>query len=199
VLFAPGVKLDITDLFVVGLGFDITGAVLVALGILASAATIAKQTSWKGLSHGQPVERSRNLVDGAFGVGCLVIGFALQAAGYGLELHGSTIGSGSGRLAGAAVVFALAVGAAFAMWWLLRMRLTLRVLVKVELSRPSKQGDEQLVGEWTAEKAQRLVELGQEAGRPVAPEDRVEESPVGYISRVFGVNLPADLPSGEGP
>jgi hypothetical protein len=174
------VKLSVTDLFVVGLGFDISGAIFLARGLLVSPEIIAKLSStYLDMNSGDAVDRCRNRIDAAFGVGCLVVGFVLQASGYALVLHGSSAGTGGSRVFTALFLGVLGVGAAFGSWAVLHKWLLKRPLVRV--AKTSQEGEGEPIN-WV----RRLVVLGLQAGWPRPP----EESDGNYIKRVFGEDAP---------
>jgi hypothetical protein len=187
-------NLTITDLFVVGLGFDITGAVLVVSGLLISPAAIESLATWGGLETGDTVDRCRNRCDAIFGVTFLVVGFFLQAFGYGCQVAGVDPATSTGRTIVASLLGAGAVALGFGSWRLLRQRAVKRTIVKVARSREGtgEPGDEK-GRTWTRYKAGRLLDLGEAAGWPAIPEDQVEKGKQRYAARVFNVDLPDDL------
>jgi hypothetical protein len=92
------------DVFVAGLSLDIVGAVLVARGLLASPHELALRTA--SFWGGNPTTTAAQIEDrvrGLIGVGALVIGFSLQAAGYALDvlLEAPAEGNAAGLVAAA--------------------------------------------------------------------------------------------------
>ncbi len=185
-------SLSITDLFVIGLGFDIIGAVLLARGLLLNPSAIARLNTWGGLELGDTVDRCRNWVDAAFGLSFLVVGFVSQAAGYGAELGGVDARSGACRAYTATGLGITAVLLAYGIWHFFRDRLLKCVIAKVALAKPS--GDEEdETGQWTRDRAARLLDLGEEAGWKALPAELEEGGAVDYAKRVFGIAIPTDL------
>ena len=70
----------LTDSFVVGLGCDLVGAWLLARGLIASApAIVLRGTTFYGNSDSESFSAAEDRVDAWFGVGVLILGYALQA------------------------------------------------------------------------------------------------------------------------
>ncbi len=177
--------LSLNTLFLVGLALDIAGAVLLAKGLLLSSEQIARLTgTYFGWNAGEAIARAEDKVDARFGLGCLLLGFGLQAVGYFLALLGVEPTAGAGRAA-AAIVIALAVaGGVVLVWRLLRRRLVMRELGRIAISRESADGEEG----WTTAKAAQLLAYGKLLGYP--PRDG--EDKVAYARRVFRLSLPED-------
>lgn len=123
--------LSLNDLFVVGLGLDITGAWLLGHGLLVSPADMVRRAgTFPGSNPWMVVSAAEDKVDGYFGLGGLLAGFALQAVAYTL-----TIGSGGGDETGwnfSLIALSLAVvvsGTVYVAWRRLRRRLVLWVLL----------------------------------------------------------------------
>lgn len=80
-------QLAVTDLFVVGLGFDLVGGWLLARGLITSPALIIAQgSSYWGTNYAANLAAAEDRIDARFGIGSLLLGFALQALGYVLDL-----------------------------------------------------------------------------------------------------------------
>jgi hypothetical protein len=119
--------LSLTDLFLVGLAFDICGAILLAKGLLLSPRFLTKLNTWWGVSDGQHQDRCENRVAGEFGMSYLVVGFALQAVGYALDIAGVESETGLCRLI-AGLLMALAAAAMAWSGWVLGRGPRLRAL-----------------------------------------------------------------------
>lgn len=122
--------LTLNDLFVVGLALEITGGWLLGRGLLASPLDLARRAgAFMGANPHAVVSAAENKVDGAFGLGALLGGFAVQAVGYFL-----IIGNGGGDEIGwcralvAAGLGMLAAVALLVAWMRSRRRLVLRTL-----------------------------------------------------------------------
>lgn len=122
--------LSITDLYLAGIALEITGAAVLAKGLFLSPREIAGTVElFPGPDLAEAAERCRNRVDAEFGLGYLVMGFLLQAVGYGAELAGGHSATGTSRLFAALVLAAAAAGLAWLGWYFLKER---RVMILVE-------------------------------------------------------------------
>jgi len=129
--------LSLTDLFLVGLALDISGAILLATGLLLTPRELARLNTYWGLEKGQQEDRCRNRVAGEFGVGYLVCGFVLQAAGYLLAVSGTPSETGSGRVIAAVVLALVVAGIAWGAWGLLHQPRIDALLADIEREGPA--------------------------------------------------------------
>lgn len=168
------------DLFLVGLGFDMAGAYLVSRGLLQSVPQLASAggTIWaleKPRVPGAIEDRIRGIV----GLVTLVLGFALQAAGYTLTLGNGRIHFQSGEdqaLVGLGLAVLAAVGIPL-VERLVRPRWRDRKLIKVTRFDPSIQALR------PSPLAHHLRNCGEELGKPKL----ADETDVEYCRRVFNV------------
>lgn len=110
---------------------DITGGWLLGRGLLASPVELAQRAgAFLGANPHASLGAARDKVDAYFGLGALMLGFALQGVGYAV-----TIGSGGGNEVGweralVALAMAIAGGAAVMfVWRIARERLVRHVLI----------------------------------------------------------------------
>lgn len=185
---------SILDLFVVGLAFDIVGAALLARGLLVSPRliTVLAGQYWD-VSPPDAVDRCRNRVDAEFGVSSLIVGFTLQAVGYGLQLAGVGSGSSTSRVVTAFALGGFAAAGIALFWWRTRTRRLVRLLIRVAKEREGKGGlGDEKTSEWTRKKVNLLADLGRAAGFPTVPSDYWGN--IGgkskYVERVFRVDVP---------
>jgi hypothetical protein len=112
--------LSLDDLFLAGLALEIAGAVLLAKGLLISPYEIylisSKSKSKDELDGYAAFDRVVNRAAAEYGLGYIALGFLLQTAGYGLELAGVAVKTGTNRLMSAFALMAL-VGFASALAW----------------------------------------------------------------------------------
>lgn len=105
---------SVTDLFFVGLGLDIIGAVILAKGLLIKSWDIAAlaTTRWGPHDVRHMASLIENRLNGTYGVAVLVLGFALQIAGYAVAVATNrrfptgfpVLGVGAGLLIAGAVL-----------------------------------------------------------------------------------------------
>jgi hypothetical protein len=176
------------DLLTAGLGFDLGGAILLAKGLLASPRDIGRRaTSFYDFSAAEAVSLARDRIDAIAGLTSLAFGFILQALVSALLVLGLSPGSRGAEQAAVAGASAIAaLGVAVGLWWAVRRRFLLRLLVKIahfenagsrKLDRPS---------------ARRLVFFGQELEIDLTAREILPGGYRLYAERVFGVSRTAE-------
>lgn len=109
---------SVADLFAVGIAVDLAGAYHLARGLLTTPEMIAlRGGSFLGGNPSVVMGLVEDRVDGRFGVRVLLGGFALQAAGYVLDLALAPSSPHSTLRAALAVVLAIAAGVAVLIAW----------------------------------------------------------------------------------
>jgi hypothetical protein len=103
--------LSVEHLFLGGLGFDIAGAYLVSRGLLQPLPQLATQGgTWYSVEQPQAPYAVEDRIRGTVGLVSLVVGFTLQAVGYGLVLAKSEIEYGTtAAIVGLLIALAVAV------------------------------------------------------------------------------------------
>jgi hypothetical protein len=172
------------DLFALGLGCDIAGGILLARGLLSTPETIARRaTSFYGVSPPTAVAMAQDNVDSRVGLGALLLGFLLQAAGYALQVSRDRSPT-DGSTADAVAVLALVVlGCAVVIgsWRLYRTKWIKGLLVRTARCDPATR---QMADRPSAE---RLRAFGYELGFDVLPNETSPPGAALYVERVFGV------------
>lgn len=171
----------ISDLFALGLGCDFVGAYLLGRGLLVSPGTIVGRSTPQydfqvKLALGQAEDR----VDAMAGIASLLAGFAIQAAGYALELaRSSAVGTAAdaGLLAGIAIV----VAAGLLLVWERALRWPTLRRALIELSRWDSGTRHDLPS------ASRLQDFGMALGIGGSAREVMPGGPPLYARRVFGV------------
>lgn len=174
--------MSITDFFVVGIGLDIVGAWLVARGLLLPPPALKTFGTHAGIGAADVVDRARNRVDAQFGVGLLLLGFAIQLVGYLLILGGTQSGHGAGHLSAGTAVLVLSMLTAYLAWYLLHQRLLKRTLVRIA-GAPLRIAGEEL----TQEREENIASLARYA-KAAGWQRRPHEHDETHVKRVFGAN-----------
>jgi hypothetical protein len=176
------VSFSFEDLFVIGIGLDIIGAYLLGRGLLASSFEIARRaTSYTGYSPPLAISQIADKVDGAIGLGTLLVGFVLQAVGYAVLLSRGTGERASLRTAVTPFLLALlSVVAVLGIWRAIRLRLMKREAIQVARMNIFKLPVEVKERPY----GRLLVYYGEEFGSEL----HVGETDEAYAKRVFGVD-----------
>jgi hypothetical protein len=190
--------MSLADLFVVGLAFDIAGALALIYGLVPSTATIASLGTYAGISYGMTVERCQARADAEIGLVGIVLGFILQAVGYGATLLGAGTSTGPRELLYAALLFCVALATMAFLWRRQREPRLKHLLVQVPAQMHSDEGGKPAsAGEWTNSRTMYLVGLAKSAGWNPIPADGFEVTVDGFIARVFDIKVPRFLPMPE--
>jgi len=135
----------LTDLYLVGIALEIIGGAILAKGLFLSPREIAGMVElYPGPDLAEAAERIGNRVDAEFGLGYLLMGFTVQAVGYGVELAGVHSATGTCRLLAALALSAGITCIAWLAWYLLRGRRVeaLAAGVKADLERRNEERGE---------------------------------------------------------
>ena len=171
--------LSVDDLFLAGLGFDVAGAYLVSRGLLQRIPQLATLGgTMYALERPRATYAVEDRIRGTIGLCALVLGFALQVAGYTAVLAHSKIDYGTHQaLIGASAAVCIAAGVLIGER-LVRPRWRDRILIRV--ARFDHTGQTTLRNKPVAHV---LRAFGEQLGRDVLD----NENDADYCSRVFHV------------
>jgi hypothetical protein len=182
------------DLFVVGGGLDLSGAVLLAAGLLTSPRKMVAgglNAAAMGYSPETIHNNAVDHVDARSGVAVLVLGFALQALGYLIELGQMVhVPSGATEVVTALALTLVAIGMSIGAHFIARDWMVRRLVGRVALAYCD--------GSWDDGSTRMLLQVGRKAGwitaaeHPLAASDDLlfnQRLPV--IQRVYGISIPS--------